>query len=49
MLAPKSDPEYYTRLRRAIEKVERDGKLEDFTFAQKVKIFFGAKPSSLIG
>ncbi|CAO1628522.1 unnamed protein product [Sympodiomycopsis kandeliae] len=47
ILAPKSDPEYYTRLRKAIEKLEQGGKVGDFTFSQKMKIFFGAKPSQM--
>lgn len=43
ILHPKSDPEYYARIRRAVEKVSKGEKLT-MTFAQRMRVFFGGKP-----
>jgi hypothetical protein len=43
ILRPKSDPEYYARIRRAVEKVSKGEKLT-MTFAQRMRVFFGGKP-----
>ncbi|PWN20412.1 hypothetical protein BCV69DRAFT_283290 [Microstroma glucosiphilum] len=43
ILRPKSDPEYYARIRRAVEKVSKGEKLT-LTFAQRMRVFFGGKP-----
>ncbi|PWN30841.1 hypothetical protein BDZ90DRAFT_257895 [Jaminaea rosea] len=43
ILRPKSDPVYYERLRKGIEKAAQGDPLKP-SFANRVRIFFGAKP-----
>ncbi|CAO1626167.1 unnamed protein product [Parajaminaea phylloscopi] len=42
ILRPKSDPEYYSRIRSAVEKAHKGESLAP-TFSERVRIFFGSK------
>lgn len=44
IVRPASDPEYYQRIRRVIEKTAKDGRAPTLSLAQRIRMFFGKKP-----
>lgn len=42
ILRPRGDPEYYTRIRKAVERLSRGESVKP-TFAERIRIFFGSK------